>query len=200
MKEEKRVEEKKQELLEIAKNIIAPYFSNSEQASIEIIDHFCEITPPEIVDEKYFLTNIKPGGIGGAKSSKPGNILLNWRKLLINGSESILTIAGVIAVPWLIPLAGLIIWDKICSLSNIKIDERHAAVIWTMWHNRDKENCIKKSEVLDLVNKDLSKYNHPKMNEEELNDILKDLEAMETIESTEENKWWLREWVKVPYE
>ena len=86
------------------------------------------------------------------------------------------------------------------ALSSIKIDERHAAVIWTMWKNRDKENCIKNDKVLDLVNKDLSKYNRLMMNEKELRNILKDLEEMECIESAEENKWWLQEWVKATYE
>ncbi len=202
MKLEKRAEEKKQEILEIAKNTIAPHFSNPEQLSTKIIDYFCEITPPEIdtTTTIHIICDIKPGGLGGARSSKPGNIWLNWRKLLIDGSESILTIVGAVAVPWLIPLAGLIVWNKVWSLSSIKIDERHAAVIWTMWKNRHEENCIKNDKVLDLVNKDLSKYNRPMMNGKELKDILKDLEEMECIEGTEENRWWLREWVKTTYE
>ena len=200
MKLEKRAEEKKQEIFEIAKNTIAPHFSNPEQLSIKIIDHFCGITPPEIDTTIHLITDIKPGGLGGARSSKLGNIWLNWRKLLIDGSESILTIVGAVAVPWLIPLAGLVVWNKVWSLSSIKIDEGHAAVIWTMWKNRDEENCIKNDKVLDLVNKDLSKYNRPMMNEKELKDILKDLEEMECIEGTKENNWWLREWVKATYE
>ena len=200
MKLEKRAEEKKQEIFEIAQNTIAPYFSNPEQLSRKIIEHFCRIAPPEIDTTIHLITNIKPGGLGGAKSSKPGNIWLNWRKLLIDGAESILTIVGAVAVPWLIPLAGLVVWNKVWSLASIKIDERHAAVIWTMWKNRDEENCIENDKILDLVNKELSEYNRPKMTEKELKDILKDLEEMECIEATEENKWWLREWVKTTYE
>ena len=202
MKLEKRAEEKKQEIFEITKDTIAPHFSNPEQLSLKIIDHFCGITPPEIeIDtEQHFMTVMKPGGLGGARSSKPGNIWLNWRKLLVDGSESILTIVGAVAVPWLIPLAGLVVWNKVWSLSSIKIDERHAAVIWTMWENRDEENRIKNDKVLDLVNKDLSNYNRPMMNEKELMDISKDLEEMKCIKGTEENQWWLREWVRTTYE
>jgi len=208
MKLNKRAEEKKQEVFEIAKNTIAPHFSNPEKLSTKIIDHFCRITPPEIDDTPitkidttlHIFLNIQPGGLGGARSSKPGNILLNWRKLLIDASESILTIVGAVTVPWLIPLAGLVVWNKVWSLSSIEIDERHAAVIWTMWKNRDEENCIKNDKVLGLVNNELSKYNRPMMNEKELKDILKDLEEMECVESMEEDKWWLREWVKTTYE
>ncbi len=200
MKIEERAEEKKQEIFEIAKNTIAPYFSNSKQLSIKIIEHFCEITPPEMDTSLHLITGIRPGGLGGARSLKPGNIWLNWRKLLIDGSESILTIIGTVAVPWLIPLAGLVVWNKVWSPLNIEIDERHAVVIWTMWKNRDEKNCIKKDAVLDLVNIELSQHNRPKMNVNELKDIMKDLEEMECIEGTEDNKWWLREWVKTTYE
>ena len=100
IKDKERAEAKKQEILEIAKNTIAPHFPNPDQLSIEIIDYFCEITPPEIeIDTTiHLLTGIKPRGLGGARSIKPGNIWLNWRKLLIDGSESILTIAGAVAV------------------------------------------------------------------------------------------------------
>jgi len=83
---------------------------------------------------------------------------------------------------------------------TIEITERHAVVIWTMWLNRDSENCIEGQLILDLVNKELSKYNRPQMNQQELDMVLKDLKKMECIEETEGNKWWLREWVKVVYE
>ena len=125
--------------------------------------------------------------------------MLNWRKLLKDGPGSISTIVGVVAVPWLIPLAGLVVWNNVWSLLSIKIDERHAAVIGTMWKNSDEENCIRNDKVLDLVNKDLSEYNRPIMNEKELKEILKNLEEMKCIEGTEENKWWLRESVKTTY-
>jgi len=119
---------------------------------------------------------------------------------LVDGSESILTVAGAVAVPWLIPLAGLVVWNKIWSVLTVEITERHAVVIWTMWLNKDPENCVKGQAILNLVNKELSKYNRPKMNRRELNMVLEDLKKMECIEETEGNKWWLREWVKVDYE
>ena len=107
---------------------------------------------------------------------------------------------GAIAIPWLIPLAGLIVWNKVWALSNLEMDERHAATIWTMWKNRDKENRIEHDIILNLVNEELSKYKRSPMGEEELKNILNDLEKMECIEKDEKNKWWLREWVKTTYE
>ncbi|MBC7129302.1 MAG: hypothetical protein H5T45_06200 [Thermoplasmatales archaeon] len=199
MKLEERAEEKRKELTDIVKGVIQNYdIQNKEEISSGIINHFLKITPPEM-ELRMELIIIRQGGVGGGRSTKPGNIWLNWRKLLVEGSESILTVAGAIAVPWLIPLAGLVVWNKICSMLTIEITERHAVVIWTMWLNKDSENCIKGDVILNLVNKELSKYNRPKMNRRELHRILKDLKEMKCIEE-EGNKWWLREWVKVFYE
>ena len=199
MKLEKRAEEKKQEIFKIVENTIASHFSNPEQLSM-IIDHFCEITSPKIeIYTHHIILDIKTESPSSARSFKPGNILLNWRKLLKDSPDSILTIVGAVAVPWLIPLAGLVVWNNVWSLLSIKIDERHAAVIGAMWKNSDEENCIRNDKVLDLVNKDLSEYNRPIMNEKELKGILKNLEEMKCIEGTEENKWWLRESVKTTY-
>jgi hypothetical protein len=200
MKLEKRAEEKRKELTDIVKDVIQNYdIQNKEKISSGIINHFLNVTPPEMELRIEFLT-IRSGGLGGGSSTKPGNIWLNWRKLLVDGSESILTVIGALAVPWLISLAGLVVWNKIWSMVTVEISERHAVVIWTMWLYRDSENCIEDQLILDLVNKELLKYNRPEMNRQELNMILEDLKKMECIEETEENKWWLREWVKVVYE
>lgn len=75
-----------------------------------------------------FIT-MSSSGMGGGRSSKSGNIRLNWKKLFVEGPESILVIAGASQIPFLIPIAGLVVWNKALSLMNIEIDERHAAVI-----------------------------------------------------------------------
>jgi len=200
MKLEERAKEKRKELTDIVKDVIQNYdIQNKEKIASEIIDHFLNITPPKMELRMEILT-LKQGGVGGGSSTKPGNIWLNWRKLLVDGSESILTFIGAVAVPWLIPFAGLVVWNKIWSMLTIEITERHSVVIWTMWLNRDSENCIEDQLILDLVNKELSKYNRPQMNQQELDMLLKDLEKMKCIEKTEGNKWWLREWVKVVYQ
>ena len=198
MKYEQRADEEKQNILEVVKNVIAQYVDNSEEISNEIINNFCTITPPETEDIIQILM-MRPSGVGGGSSIKPGNIWLDWKKLLIDGSESILTIAGVIAMPWLIPLAGLVIWNKVWSLLTIKIDERHAVVIWSMWKNKDNENHIENNKILSAVNSELTKYNRSLMNALELDGTLKDLEKMACIKKTDNEKWWLREWVKTVY-
>jgi len=199
MKLEERAEEKRKELTDIVKGVIQNYdIQNKEEISSRIVNHFSNITPPEMDLTTHFIT-IRQGGLRGGSSTKPGNIWLNWRKLLLGASESILTVAGAVAVPWLIPLAGLVVWNKIWSVSIVDITERHAVVIWIMWLNKDLENCVKGRAILNLVNKELSEYNRPKMNRRELDMLLEDLKKMKCIEETEKNKWRLRELVKVVY-
>lgn len=202
MKLEEKSEEKKKELLKsVQDSIKIPSLSdqNCTEISEQIINYFTNITPSEIEVSYSFLTTSK-GGLGGGTSIKPGNILLNWKKLLVDGSESILVIFGAIAAPWLIPLAALVVWDKIYSMSTIEISERHAILINTLWKNCDEEKCIEYKSIKDLVNWELSRYNRSKLEQKELDMLLKDLEKMKCIEETDENKWWLREWVKVPFE
>jgi len=196
----KRAEVKRKELTYIVNGILQNYnIQNKEKISSIIIDRFVDdITPPETELIRYKL-EMRPIGIGGGKSIKPGNILLNWRKLLVSASEIILTVAGAFATPWLIPFAGLVVLNTILSLSTIEITERHAAVIWTIWSNRDPKNCVEGKAILKLVNKELQKYNRPKMNQKELDMVLKDLKKMKCIKEIEENKWCLREKVKVSY-
>ena len=146
--------------------------------------------------ELSFVIIIGTGGTGDGSSIKPGNIWLNWKQVLIEGSESILSIAEAVAVPWLVPFAGLSVCNRFWSVLHIQITERHAAVIRTMWLKMDNENSITDDAVLDSVNIELSKFNRLKMNHEELNIILKDLEGMKCIEKTGGNKWRLRELVR----
>jgi hypothetical protein len=194
-----RATEKKLELERLVKDTVIRDASISGEIVEKIIDSFCVIRPPEIEYTTGFMT-MDAGGMGGGRSSKPGNIWLNWRKLVVGGAESILTAAGAVSIPWLVPLAGLVIWNKAWSVLNIEIDERHAVVIWNMWKNKDEEDCIEDEKILPLVNKELSRYNRPIMNAEELGRILKNLERMECIEKSEKEKWWLREWVKATYD
>ena len=201
MKLEEKAEKKKEELQSILKSFFSQFnIDHIDEISQKIIEKFAVITPPEFDETTLQLITMRHWS-EGARSSKPGNIRLSWKSLLINGAQSILTIAGASSIPWLIPLAGLIIWDKVWSLLNIEIDERHAVVIWVMWNNRNKENCIKEEQILSLVNNELQKYNRPEVSKEELERILKDLEKMKCIKKIDdENKWWLREGVKTIYE
>ena len=168
----------------------------SEQDSGLIVDKFCRIKEPEFKPPPIQYITLDSTKNTGS-SIKPGNILLNMRKLLIDSSEIGLTVAGVIATPYLIPLAALIVWNKVWS--NIKVDltEEHAMTIKLMWENRDTErNWIEERTIFKLYNEYLKSKNRNIILIEDFQKILSDLERMKCVEKSGEDNWWLREWVR----
>jgi hypothetical protein len=206
LKQDDRADEKRKEIVEIVKNVIINNVNhdvqenahfNIQEISSRITDSFVQITPPEY-EVSFELVTLRSGGVGGGSRTKPGNIFLNWRKLPVVSSDIIL-IASSLNSHWLVPFAALVVWDRIWSLASIEITERDAVVIWNMWKNKDIDDYIKAEDVLKLVNKELSSYGRSEMMQQELEMILNNLESMKCIEKVEENKWWLREWVRIAY-
>ncbi len=174
--------------------------SLSEEDSNLIIEKFCKIEEPEFIFPEpesrmvFFTTGPNENEVS---TIKPGNIVLNMKKLLLDSSEIVLTIAGVAATPYLIPLAALIIWNKVWS--NIKIDsgENQAIVIMLMWENRNvQDNTIEESNAYSLFNQYLKTKNRNGLVIEDFRRVLTDLEKMKCIAKKDLTRWWLREWVK----
>jgi len=172
--------------------------TEKDKVASRIIDHFAAMTSPE-VRITFDLVSIRQGGVAVGKSTKPGDIRLNW-KFLLEASESILLIAGTSASPWFICLAALVIWNDVWAKMSIEISERHAMVIWTMWIHADQDNYIQQEKILSLVNNRLERYSRPQLDQEHLAHTLRELEELECIEEAEGNRWWLREWIRVEYE
>lgn len=215
-------EEKRKEMEELVKNTIlnntnddlkkASCFDILKMSS-EITDSLIEITsneyeysicpikitPPECEVSSNRVITLQDDFTGGAKSTKLGNIKLDLKKLCILSSESIFPIVAATHMPWLIPFAVIVTCNRFWSLQNIQIIERDAAVIWTMWKNRDPEDCIKAKIILDSVNKELLDCARPPMSQKELEVIIKNLEKIKIIEKVDENTLRLIEEVKVTY-
>jgi hypothetical protein len=205
---EERVSEKRDDILgalrrELQAHSVRKGWGLADQRlkdmSEAVMDRFVRITPP-VADKRPEFITMKPGGIGGGVSVRPGNVFLNWKKLLADSSESILTVIGAIEIPWLIPLAGLVVWGKVRSLVDVDLDERHAAVMWTLWKNKEEGNFIDSSKMLGLVNVELGRYDRPVMNDEELGEILSDLEKLGCIKRIDDGRVLLEEEVKATYE
>ena len=199
--------EKKQKLI----NVLSSYFTqfeNKDEIVENIFEEFVDVTQPKIEihsdrnsennNMMGYITFFKGWDTRGVVSVKPGNILLNWKKLLIDSAESILTLYGLKSNPWLISLAGLIIWNRIYSLLNIKLSERHAVVIWVMWRNRDEYDSIENKCIKKYVNEELKNFKMKEMSEEELSEILNDLQKMKCIKKYGD-KYRLVEKVKIEY-
>ena len=185
----------KQELHNIARESLREIINiNNDYIAKNVVDSMCDIILPNAphIMELIILDS------KSAISVKPGNILLNWRKLFDNIPDVVLTGAGVEAAPWLWPFAGLAIWNKVWSQIKIDLSEYHAVSMYAMWKNKNNKNCIdlstarrKTNEILKLNNKNILK-------KREFYDILQDLTRMKCIE-IDKGEVWLREWVIKKY-
>jgi hypothetical protein len=188
-------ERQRERLVQIAKDAreIAR-LGNPEDVADKIVDRFCDITPPP------GISRVVIGDSRGARNSKAGNILLSWKRLLVNTGVVILLIVDTASVPPIAPaliwLAGLVIWDRMYSMADIKIDSRHAIVLWIMWQNRDNRRKIGSDVIPKLVTRELDKMDEPDMSSKELKNILLELEKIRCIKLIE-GKYWLREWVRI---
>ncbi len=205
-----KAKEKTQELIEIAKSALLKYCHShvlqaSEQEALEgarcIVSNFVRVEPPEKEPQFFEFITMTEGGRGGGRSVKPGNLFLNVRKLMTNIASSVLTITGTIALPWAAPFAALVIWNNVWSTLSVELSEREAAVLWTMWVDRDKDNCIPDAGLLERVNRELNINGRSVISQQELDDALDVLKKMGCIKrsAVDSKKWWLREWVRVSY-
>ena len=205
-----KAREKQEELAELTKNILLKhnkeigFNGNSSEASSlasKFIDTCMRITPPEKEEIVLHLITMQPGGRGGGRSAKAGNIFLNIQKLITAVAGGVITVGGAISAPWTLPFAAIIIWDSIYSGTNIEITEREAAVLWTLWKNRDPKCCVPNSGLLELVNTELAGYGRQSMSDQELIDILDNLVRMKCIKKSKSDSstWWLCEWIRVGY-
>lgn len=193
---------KKRELCSVAHVAMSRVHSSITMAEAsQLVDACVVITPPgeEVVIIKYL--RIGAGGRDGGSSAKPGNVLLNLRKLVVAAASGVLTLSGGVLAPWLYVVGGLVIWDSLYSCLQIEVDETTAAVIWTLWKYADGENTIAKDGLLARVNAELKRHQGRAVSQEQLQQSLQKLERMSTIATsrTDLTRWWLREWVRVRY-
>ena len=98
--------------------------NGKDKAVEKLIESFCKIKEPEheAVEPRFDLVvaRFNNFGLDSAISVKPGNIVLNWRRLFTSIPNITLTGAGAIAQPLLWPFAALVIWNEIWS--HLKID------------------------------------------------------------------------------
>lgn len=86
-----------------------------------------------------YLIVMAPGGRSGAVSTKPSNLLINWRKLALTGPQVALSAQTATTIPlWGLPLVGLLMFSNLRRLTRIRIDEEHAAVIWALWKLKEE--------------------------------------------------------------
>ena len=95
------------------------------------------------------------GGFRG-RSTKARNIVLNWKDLLAEVSALVFPVVSAATIPWLLPFAALVVWNRIRFVLSIDLTERHGIVLYALWKNRDLDNKINPERLLNVVDLELT--------------------------------------------
>ncbi|CAN7782467.1 hypothetical protein LJR296_008113 [Cupriavidus necator] len=137
-----------------------------------------------------------------ARSRKPGNVVLNWRKLvdivpdisLAGLGAATLPVAPVVAAA----LAGLYVWNKIWRGSVEDFSDVEAITILALWQHRNGENKINENDGLVKTNQLRAQYSMAPLTPGQYAAVVNRLVEIHCIE-LENGVIWLREWVRVKY-
>ena len=163
----------------------------------KIVHEFCRIKEPEIKSTELRMDFVRIGDTGqkGGTSVKPGNILLNWRKLFGALPGMVLTGVGVATNPWLVVLGALVIWKDLYATIRIELEPKHAIVFKAMWDNHNGRNRISEVDAAKFANSALNDADHNTLNSKNFASVVEDLAKIGCIE-IKNGEIWLREWIR----
>ena len=167
-----------------------------ESFSVATVQAFVEFTAPRIDGEMETNFNliIASDPTAGGLTIKPGNILLNWRKLFERSPELVLAGAGV-NQPWLVPFAALYVWNLVWSLAKIEITPAQAITLYALWNAGGRSRRFTESEASAVVNAYRHTCKETPQVKADFARVVNDLVSLRCIELTD-GTIWLREWVK----
>lgn len=76
------IDAKRSEIRTLILEAIPTSLPYPERVAESVIDGFVSLTPPSIRPMAFEMITLRSAGLGGGESWKPGNIILNWRKLM----------------------------------------------------------------------------------------------------------------------
>lgn len=111
---------------------------------------FAEITAPETgdggfpsLDTRTGLVVIGISDIPQAVSRKPGNLILDWRKLTdVVPDVAMAAAAAITGPPWVGFIVALYIWTRFWRGAEVPLGEAEASVLYALWKHRGGENRI----------------------------------------------------------
>ena len=161
---------------------------------------FVSISPPlEEPPMMQLLTMDSLRNYKDGSSIKPGNILLNIRKLIEAIPEVVSIGAGMISDNHIVTVCGaLSLWLKLRDIATINISKEQAFVIVALWKNCNSNHKISLDDGFIATNNLFDRYGEPEITSLKYNMIIDSLVKIECIELTEEIIW-LREWISKNY-
>lgn len=160
---------------------------------------FCSITMPSDADPSLLLDSIgkrdrneylvpevdSKRGARGAVSRKPGNIVLNWKKLFGEFPAMALTVAGAFTGPEIFVLSALVVAKSVWSLAQIEVSEHHALTLFKIWEETGGKTQIGEATAFKIVNKHLSASGRNILTKAAFAQIIDDLCDMKSITLTD---------------
>jgi len=142
---------------------------------------------------------MKEGGRGGGYSRKPGNIYLDWEKLIEIVPEVTLAASGGATLPyWAWPLIGLYIWNRLWCGAEEDLSEAEATIIYALWKNKNGHNQISEDDGYTKTNSIRDQQGMLGLSRSQYNAAINHLLQMSCIE-IEEGMISLQEWVRIEY-
>lgn len=168
-----------------------------------LVDAFARVTPPEEPKVTIGLITISSlYGAPKASSRKPGNVLLNWRKLLDIVPDVSLAGLGAATLPVApqiaVALAGLYIWNKVWRGAVEEFSDVEAVTILALWEHRNDKNKISEPDGFVKTNEVRGRYALPPLTSNQYASAINRLVSLGCIE-LEGGVIWLREWVQKQY-
>ncbi len=197
--ENKQLQAKKEELTELASEVLNRLGDPRLDLADKAVEAFTRLTPP--VEPEPVVKMITLGSFGdeGGTSRKPGNIFLNWRKLMDIVPDATIAAAGAMTSPaWLLPLIGLYVWNKLWRGAEEDLTNVEACIIYALWKSKDGRNRISEADGFAVTNALRAHCALPQLTPAEYNKAINRLLAMGCIEMNN-GIIWLREWVRVSY-
>jgi len=190
---------KRQELRRLVRQAVPASARHPEKIAESLLSTFIEITPPTKPEMVLKMITARPSGSGRARSRKPGNIYLNWAKLMdLVPDVTIAAVGGATSPRWLLPLIGLYVWNKLWCSSQEELTETEATVICALWKNRNNKNRISEDTGFEKTNAARTGMGLAPLSGNEFDGAVNRLLEMKCI-GIEEGVIWLREWVCIRY-
>ncbi|GDY36274.1 hypothetical protein [Acidovorax sp. NB1] len=169
----------------------------------QLVDAFARVTPPaEPAITLELITISSLYDAPKANSRKPGNIVLNWRKLLDIVPDVSLAGLGAATLPVApqvaVVLAGLYIWNKVWRGAVEEFSDVEAVTILALWEHRNGKNRIPEQEGFVKTNEVRGRYTLPPLTQSQYASAVNRLTALQCIE-LEDGVIWLRECVQKKY-
>lgn len=183
--------------------LVPPGYVLPEVTRRQLVDAFARVTAPQDPEITIGLITVcSLHDAPKARSRKPGNILLNWRKLIEIIPDVSLAGLGASTLPVapqvVMVLSALYIWNKVWRGAVEDLSDIEAVAILALWENRDERNRISEQMGYVRTNEVRFRYALPALTDRQFASAVNRLVELGCVELCD-GVIWMREWVQKKY-